>query len=114
MKRSVVPERKLNENFAKDRRIHGESNVWNTAKRQKRSTDLMFMFWLNETMDQLAMANRVRWYGHVLRSLNDHIYWRALDFEVESQRKKGRPKRTWKRKIEEESVKAGLRREDAL
>ena len=25
------------------------------------------MLTLNETMDQLAMANSVRWYGHVLR-----------------------------------------------
>ena len=28
--------------------------------------------------------------------------------------KKGRPKKTWKRQVEEESVKVGLRREDAL
>ena len=39
---------------------------------------------------------------------------RALDFEVEGQRKKGRPKRTWKKLVEEESVKVGLRREDVL
>ena len=38
--------------------------------------------------------------GHVLR--------RALDFEVEGQRKKGRLKRTWKRQVGEESVKVGL------
>ena len=44
--------------------------------------------------------------GHVLR--------RALDFEVEGQKKKGRPKRTWKRQVEEESSKVGLRRKDAL
>ena len=29
---------------------------------------------------------------------------RALDFEFEGQRKKGRPKRTCKRQVEEESV----------
>ena len=38
--------------------------------------------------------------GHVLRM--------ALDFEVESQRKIGKPKRTWKKQVEEESVKVGL------
>ena len=37
-----------------------------------------------------------------------------LDFKVEGQRKKGRPKRKCKKQIEEESVKVGLRREDAL
>ena len=40
------------------------------------------MLCLNETIDQMAMANSVRCYGHVLR-------W-ALDFEVEVQRNKGR------------------------
>ena len=43
-----------------------------------------------------------------------HILRRALDFEVEGESKKGRPKRTWKKQVEEESVKVGLRREDAL
>ena len=39
---------------------------------------------------------------------------RALHFEVDRQRKKGRLKKTWKKQVEEESVKVGLRREDAL
>ena len=74
----------------------------------------MFMQGLNETIDQLAMANNVRWYGHVLRREDGHILRMALDFEVEGQRKKGRPKRTWKKQVEEDSAKVGLRREDAL
>ena len=69
---------------------------------------------LNETMDQLAMANSVHWYGHVLRREDGHVLRRALDFEVEGQRKKGRVKRTWKKQVEEESAKVGLRREDEL
>ena len=36
-------------------------------KDRKRSTDLMIMLGMNETIDQLAMANSVRCYGHVLR-----------------------------------------------
>ena len=66
----------------KDREIHGESNVWSTAQRQKRSTDLMFMLALYETIDQLAMENSVCWYGHVLRRGDCHILRRALDFEL--------------------------------
>ena len=65
-------------------------------KNRKRSTDFMFMLGLNKTIDQLTMINSVCWHGHILR--------RALNFEVEGQRKKGRPKRTWKRQVEEESV----------
>ena len=36
-------------------------------KDRKRSMNLMLMLGLNETIDQLAMASSVRWYGHVLR-----------------------------------------------
>ena len=81
---------------------------------RKGSTDLVFMLGLHETIDQLAMANSVQWYGHVLRRENGHVLRRSLDFEVDGHRKKGRLKRTWKRQVVEESVKFGLRREDAL
>ena len=38
-------------------------------KDRRRSTYLtcLFMLGMNETMDQLAMANCVRWYGHMLQ-----------------------------------------------
>ena len=74
----------------------------------------MFMLGLKETIDQLAMANSVRWYGQVLRREDGHVLRRSLYFEVEGQRKKGRPKRTWKKQVEEESMKAGLRMKDAF
>ena len=54
----------------------------------------MFMLGLSETTDQLAMANSVCWYGHVLRREDGHVLRRALDFVVEGQRKKGRRKMT--------------------
>ena len=60
------------------------------------------------------MANSVRWYGHVLRREDGYVLRRAVYFEIEGQRKKGRPKRTWKKQVEEESVKVGLRKEDTL
>ena len=72
------------------------------------------MLGLNETIDELALANRARWYGHVLRREDSHVMRRTLYFEVEGQGKKGRPKRTWKKQVEEESMKVCLRREDAL
>ena len=39
---------------------------------------------------------------------------RAFDFEVEDQRKEGRPKRTWKKQVDEERMKVGLSREVGL
>ena len=63
-------------------------------KYRKRSTDLMFMLGLAETIDQLIVANSVRWYGHVLRRDDGHVLRRALCLELEGQKKKWRSKRT--------------------
>ena len=46
--------------------------------------------------------------------MDSHVLRRALDLEVEGKKNKGRPKKTWKKQVEEESVKVGLRRKDAL
>ena len=69
-------------------------------KDRKRSTYLMFMLCLNETMDLLAMANSVHWYGHVLRREGGHVLRRILDYEVEGQMMKGKPKRTWQKQVQ--------------
>ena len=74
-------------------------------KTKKDSMDRMFVLCLNNTMDQLAMANSVHWYNHVLRREDGHvlrredsqILRRALVYEVEWS-KKGWPKRTWRLK----------------
>ena len=38
----------------------------------------------------------------------------ALDLEVSGKRKRGRPKKTWKKQVEEETEKIGLKKEDAV
>ena len=63
-------------------------------KEGERSTDLMLMCSFNETMDQLAMTSSVHRYGHVLRREDGHVLRRALEYEFEGERKKGRPKLT--------------------
>ena len=40
---------------------------------RKRYMDLMFMVGKKETIDQLAMANNVRWFGHVMRREDGHV-----------------------------------------
>ena len=42
----------------------------------------MSLLGMNETIDQLAMANCVHWHGHVLRKEDDHVLRRALDFKA--------------------------------
>ena len=49
---------------------------------------------LNETIDQLAKANSVRWYGHVLRKDENSILRWALDLKVKVTRKRGIPRKT--------------------
>ena len=61
--------------------IHGE--MWSTAQNRKRYTDLMLMLGLKEAIDQLAMANSVRWHCHMLRREDGHVLRKALYFEVE-------------------------------
>ena len=50
---------------------------------KKRTEDLMEMLGLEESVVQMARANAVRWYGHVLRSEDGHVLRKALEFEVE-------------------------------
>ena len=72
------------------------------------------MLGLKETIDRLATANRVRWYGHVLRRDDDSVFRVALNLEVSGKRKQGRPKKTWMKQVEEETEKIGLKKKDAL
>ena len=57
----------------KDREIHGESKCGVQLKDRERFKDMMLILGLNEIIDQLAMANSVHWYCHVLRRENDHV-----------------------------------------
>ena len=68
---------------------------------RKRAKDLMLMLALNEAIYQVAMANSVNWYGHVLRMEDDHVIginW-SLSFKVKGRMggRKGH-KRSWLKK----------------
>ena len=55
-------------------------------KDRKRAKDLM-MLDSNETIDQMTMANSVSSLGHVLRREDSYVLRRALNFEVEGQKR---------------------------
>ena len=55
---------------------------------KKRTEELMEMLVLKETVVQMAMANGVRWYEHVLRR-DGHVLRKDLEFEVKGKRKQG-------------------------
>ena len=82
---------------------------------EKRKTeDLMDLLGLKETIEGLARANGVRWYGHVLRREEGNALRRALDFNMDGRRKRGRPRKMWKTQVEEDCRKIGLTKKDAL
>ena len=81
---------------------------------KKRTEDLMEMLKLKETAVQMAKANGVRWYGHVLRSDDGHVVRKELEFEVRGKGKPGRPKQTWKMQVEKESKNVGFEKKDAM
>ena len=50
----------------------------------------------------------------MLKRDDDSVLRVALDLEMSKKRKRGRPKKTWKRQVKEETEKIGLKKEDAL
>ena len=50
----------------------------------------------------------------MLRRDDDSVLRVALNLEVSGKRKRGRPKKTWKKQVEEETEKIGLKKEGAL
>ena len=54
---------------------------------RKNTEELMEMLGLKKTLDRMAKANGVRWYGHVIRKEDDNILKKAMMMEVNRQRK---------------------------
>ena len=73
---------------------------------RKNTEELMEMLGLKETLDRMAKANGVRWYGHVIKRGDDNILKKAMMIEANGKRKRGRPKMTW-RQVEESVKKVG-------
>ena len=56
-------------------------------------------------VDDIALIlqqNRLRWYGHVLRKVDDDWVKKCMEYEVGGSRPMGRPKRTWKEVVRED------------
>ena len=54
----------------------------------------MKMLGLKETLDKMAQANGVKWYGHVVRRDDESILKKAVMLQWNGQRKRGRPRQT--------------------
>ena len=71
----------------------------------------MEMLGLKETLNRMAKANGMRWYGHVIRRDDDNILKKTMIMKVNGKRK--RPKLTWRRQMEESVKKVWLKIEEA-
>ena len=78
---------------------------------RRNSEKLMDMLGIKESLDRMAKASNIRWYGYVLRKEDENVIMKALKFEVSGSR--GRPKQAWKKQVENEMKKNGLMKEDA-
>ena len=61
---------------------------------RKNMEELKEMLGLKETLDRMAKANGVRWYGHVVRRNDNNILKKAMMLKVNGKRKRGRSKMT--------------------
>ena len=55
-----------------------------------------------DSMETIIKQRRWRWIGHVCRREKDNIIRTALHWTPEGKRRRGRPKNTWRRTVEEE------------
>ena len=66
------------------------------------------MLGIKKSLDRMAKATSMLWYGHVLRKEDENVIVKALKFEVSGSRGRERPKQTWKKQVENEMKKNGL------
>ena len=83
-------------------------------KNGKRAEDLLLMLGVNESVDQLAMENSVRYCSHVLIMEGGFVIKSMTEFEDEGRRRKERSLIACKRQVDEEFIKVGLNNEDAF
>ena len=69
------------------------------------------------SIDYIALVlqqNRLRWYGHVLQKDDDDWVKKCMEYEVEGQRPRGRPKTTWREVIREDCQARKMNEVDAI
>ena len=107
MKHGVL-ERKRDGNFEKNKKSYDSSDVWCEAIRSKKQRGVHGHVGIKESLDRIAKASSMRWYGHVFRKEDENVIVKALKFEVNGSRGRGRPKQTWKKQVENEIKKNRL------
>ena len=66
-------------------------------RNRQNGEEVMDMLGIKESLDRVAKASSMRWYGVVLRKEDENGTVKALKFEVSGSRGRGSPKKTWKK-----------------
>ena len=66
--------------------------MWCEAIRSKKQRELIGHVGIKESLDRMAKASSMRWYGHVLKKEDENVKVKALKFEVSGSRGRGTPK----------------------
>jgi len=62
----------------------------------------------------ILQQSRLRWYGYVLQKEDTDWVKKCMEYEVESSRSRGRPKRTRREVVQKDCQARNLNREDAM
>ena len=49
---------------------------------RRRLEKLIKLLGLNESLESMARADGLRWYGHVITREVEHVLWKTLEFPV--------------------------------
>ena len=81
---------------------------------RERKTSAELREWIGvEVVGDVMRTNRLRWFGHVERKLEDDWVKKCGTLEVEGRKPRGRPKKTWMEVVVDDMRRMGLTRKDA-
>jgi hypothetical protein len=67
-----------------------------------------------ESIGDICRRNRLRWFGHVERKVDDDWVKRCTRLEVVGKRRRGRPRKTWMKTLNDDMRRGALSTEDAM
>ena len=65
-----------------------------------------------EPITTVIISGRLRWYGHVMRKVDEDWVKKCMEFRVEDRTPAGRQKRTWLESVKTDMAELGIDKDD--